>query len=85
MSRSQLEPEAVSAAAAAVRLRPAATSYAGAAGQVGTLHSVFAFLAFKNDIGFWKKRHSLEGLSIRTFFSSFLCQVGSPAPKQQMW
>jgi len=42
---------------------------------VGTLHSVFAFLAFKNDVGFWKQRTSLEGLSIRAFFSSFLCQA----------
>jgi len=42
---------------------------------VGTLHSVFAFLAFKNDVGFWKARTSLEGLSVRTFFSSFVCQL----------
>ena len=41
---------------------------------VGLLHSVFAFLAFKNDVGFWKARNSLEGLSVRTFFSSFICQ-----------
>jgi hypothetical protein len=28
----------------------------------------------QNDVGFWKARTSLEGLSVRTFFSSFVCQ-----------
>ncbi len=32
---------------------------------VGLLHSFFAFLAFKNDVGFWKQKSSLEGLSVR--------------------
>ena len=39
------------------------------------LDSRFAFLAFKNDIGFWKKKSNLEGLSVRTQWSSFVCQL----------
>lgn len=35
---------------------------------VTLLHSVFEFLAFKNDIQFWKTRDNLEGLSVRTVF-----------------
>ncbi|KAK6181369.1 hypothetical protein SNE40_009235 [Patella caerulea] len=35
---------------------------------VSILHSVFEFLAFKNDIQFWKSRKSLEGLSVRSVF-----------------
>lgn len=35
---------------------------------VSILHTVFELLAFKNDIQFWNKRKSLEGLSVRTVF-----------------
>lgn len=35
---------------------------------VSVLHSVFEFLAFKNDIQFWNNRQSLEGLSVRSVF-----------------
>ncbi|XP_022659783.1 cleft lip and palate transmembrane protein 1 homolog [Varroa jacobsoni] len=35
---------------------------------VSLVHSVFEFLAFKNDIQFWKERKSLEGLSVRSVF-----------------
>ncbi|XP_003744055.1 cleft lip and palate transmembrane protein 1 homolog [Galendromus occidentalis] len=35
---------------------------------VSLLHSVFEFLAFKNDIQFWKERKTLEGLSVRSVF-----------------
>ena len=35
---------------------------------VSTLHSVFDFLAFRNDISFWKNRNNMEGLSVRTVF-----------------
>ncbi|CAG2122473.1 unnamed protein product, partial [Medioppia subpectinata] len=35
---------------------------------VSITHSVFEFLAFKNDIQFWKNRRSLEGLSVRSVF-----------------
>ncbi|TMS37155.1 hypothetical protein L596_004147 [Steinernema carpocapsae] len=33
---------------------------------VSILHTVFEFLAFKNDIQFWRSRRSLEGLSVRS-------------------
>lgn len=35
---------------------------------VSITHSIFEFLAFKNDIQFWKNRTSLEGLSVRSVF-----------------
>ncbi|GMS88401.1 hypothetical protein PENTCL1PPCAC_10576, partial [Pristionchus entomophagus] len=35
---------------------------------VSLLHTVFEFLAFKNDIQFWKERKNFEGLSMRTVF-----------------
>ncbi|KAK7104349.1 putative lipid scramblase CLPTM1 [Littorina saxatilis] len=35
---------------------------------VSILHSIFEFLAFKNDIQFWRSRKSLEGLSVRSVF-----------------
>ncbi|VDK69041.1 unnamed protein product [Onchocerca ochengi] len=39
---------------------------------VSLLHTVFEFLAFKNDIQFWRSRKSLEGLSVRSvLFSVF--------------
>ncbi|XP_014230765.1 cleft lip and palate transmembrane protein 1 [Trichogramma pretiosum] len=40
----------------------------GATMVVSVLHSIFEFLAFKNDIQFWNNRKSLEGLSIRSVF-----------------
>lgn len=33
---------------------------------VSLLHSLFDFLAFKNDIQFWKERKNFDGLSLRT-------------------
>ncbi|CAI5443868.1 unnamed protein product [Caenorhabditis angaria] len=33
---------------------------------VSILHSIFEFLAFKNDIQFWKERKNLAGLSVRS-------------------
>uniref|UniRef100_A0A1W7RAS7 Cleft lip and palate transmembrane protein 1 n=1 Tax=Hadrurus spadix TaxID=141984 RepID=A0A1W7RAS7_9SCOR len=35
---------------------------------ISLVHSVFEFLAFKNDIQFWNNRKSLEGLSVRSVF-----------------
>lgn len=35
---------------------------------ISIVHSVFEFLAFKNDIQFWKDRKTTEGLSVRTVF-----------------
>lgn len=35
---------------------------------VSITHSVFEFLAFKNDIQFWNKKQNLEGLSVKSVF-----------------
>ncbi|KAF7994355.1 hypothetical protein HCN44_003827 [Aphidius gifuensis] len=40
----------------------------GATIFISVLHSIFEFLAFKNDIQFWNNRKSLEGLSVRSVF-----------------
>lgn len=42
---------------------------------VSLLHSIFDFFAFKNDIGFWKNKKSVEGLSVRTIGINCFCQV----------
>jgi hypothetical protein len=42
---------------------------------VSLLHSVFDFLAFKNDIQFWNKNKSMEGLSAKTVVVSFISQL----------
>jgi hypothetical protein len=42
---------------------------------VSLLHSVFDFLAFKNDIGFWKENKSLEGLSARSVLVNAFSQL----------
>lgn len=42
---------------------------------VSILHSVFDVLAFKNDIGFWKDKKNVEGLSIKTILINVGCQV----------
>ncbi|XP_008786461.2 cleft lip and palate transmembrane protein 1 homolog [Phoenix dactylifera] len=42
---------------------------------VSVLHSVFDFLAFKNDIQFWNKNKSMEGLSAKSVVVSFICQL----------
>ena len=46
---------------------------------VSLLHTVFDALAFKNDIGFWRNKKNVEGLSIRTIAINCFCQV-LPAP-----
>jgi len=43
--------------------------------SVSLLHSVFDFLAFKNDISFWKQRKSMRGLSIKTIFFNTATQI----------
>ncbi|XP_002970129.2 cleft lip and palate transmembrane protein 1 homolog [Selaginella moellendorffii] len=42
---------------------------------VSLLHTVFDFLAFKNDIQFWNKNKSMEGLSARSVVVNFFCQL----------
>ena len=38
----------------------------GVTAIVTLLHTVFDFLAFKNDISFWKNKKSMEGVSTRS-------------------
>ncbi|KAN0040820.1 hypothetical protein ACTFIV_003356 [Dictyostelium citrinum] len=40
---------------------------------VSVLHTVFEFLAFKNDIQFWKNNKSMEGLSVKTITLNCVC------------
>lgn len=42
---------------------------------ISLLHGCFSYLAFSSDVGFWRGKTRLEGLSIRSFFSSFVCQL----------
>ncbi|VFR01027.1 unnamed protein product [Cuscuta campestris] len=42
---------------------------------VSLLHSVFDFLAFKNDIQFWNKNKSMEGLSAKSVVVNFISQL----------
>jgi len=42
---------------------------------VSVLHMVFDFLAFKNDIAFWKNTTNMEGLSVRTLFLNVWSQL----------
>lgn len=39
------------------------------------LHTLFAFLAFKNDVGFWKGRSDLSGLSRRAVIGHAICSL----------
>ena len=41
---------------------------------ISILHSVFDFLAFKNDISFWRSNESVEGISVRTIFVNAFSQ-----------
>uniref|UniRef100_M8CIG0 Cleft lip and palate transmembrane protein 1-like protein n=1 Tax=Aegilops tauschii TaxID=37682 RepID=M8CIG0_AEGTA len=42
---------------------------------VSLFHSLFDFLAFKNDIQFWNKNKSMEGLSAKSVVLNFICQL----------
>ncbi|KFH00443.1 cleft lip and palate transmembrane protein 1 (clptm1) protein [Toxoplasma gondii VAND] len=39
------------------------------------LHSVFSFFAFKNDMQFWYKNDSMEGLSALSLIFNFVCEI----------
>lgn len=49
--------------------------YLGVTMIVSLVHTVFDFLAFKNDIGFWRQNKSMEGLSARTMVLNACMQV----------
>ncbi|KAI9152627.1 hypothetical protein H9P43_009423 [Blastocladiella emersonii ATCC 22665] len=42
---------------------------------VSLLHSLFEFLAFKNEVSFWKDRKSVKGISVRSMFVNLGIQV----------
>eukprot|EP00808_Paulinella_micropora_P011329 g83336.t1 len=42
---------------------------------ISMLHMLFDFLAFKNDIGFFASRTDFVGLSYRSIFSNFVCNL----------
>ncbi|GMH33600.1 hypothetical protein BSKO_01434 [Bryopsis sp. KO-2023] len=42
---------------------------------VSLLHSVFEFMAFKSDIGFWKDNKSMKGLSAKSIMINTACQL----------
>merc|ERR1712091_412380 len=42
---------------------------------VSVLHMVFEFLAFRNNVKFWRNKKTLEGLSARTIAWSAGCQL----------
>ncbi|KAH3764851.1 Transmembrane CLPTM1 family protein [Pelomyxa schiedti] len=42
---------------------------------VTILHTIFDFLAFKNDISFWRSRKSVAGISVKTLMLNTICQV----------
>ena len=52
---------------------------------VSILHSVFDMLAFKNDIGFWRGKKNVEGLSVRTVAINCGCQVRLPSACSAFW
>nr|BAN65706.1 transmembrane CLPTM1 family protein [Babesia bovis] len=44
-------------------------------GALKLLHSVFSFFALKNDIQFWHRNDSMEGLSALSVIISFVCDI----------
>lgn len=47
----------------------------GVTAVVSLVHSVFDFLAFKNDIAFWRARKSMAGVSVRTLFVNVVSEA----------
>ncbi|EZF79370.1 hypothetical protein H110_08696 [Trichophyton rubrum MR1448] len=44
-------------------------------GVVGVLHTIFEFLAFKNDISHWRKKKDVVGTSVRTIIANVFMQL----------
>ena len=40
----------------------------GITAAVSVLHTIFEFLAFKNDISFWSQKDSMEGISVKSLY-----------------
>lgn len=39
---------------------------------VSMLHTIFEFLAFKNDIQFWNGKEDVEGISVKTLYANII-------------
>lgn len=42
---------------------------------VSVLHSLFEFLAFKNDIQFWNGKEDVEGISVKTLYANIIMSL----------
>ena len=42
---------------------------------VSLLHTVFEFLAFKNDIQFWNGKEDVEGISVKTLYANIIMSI----------
>lgn len=51
------------------------SSHAGITMVVSMLHMIFDILAFKNDIQFWQKKKSMEGMSVQSLGVNCFFQV----------
>ena len=40
----------------------------GITALVLVLHTIFEFLAFKNDVSFWSQKDSMEGISVKSLY-----------------
>ena len=47
----------------------------GTTGVVSVLHMIFELLAFKNDVGHWRKKKDNVGVSVRTILSNVVMQT----------
>ena len=42
---------------------------------VSVLHTVFEFMAFKNEVQFWAGKEDVEGISVKTLYANIIMQV----------
>ena len=42
---------------------------------VSVLHTIFEFLAFKNDISFWSQKDSMEGISVKSLYFQLIQSI----------
>ena len=47
----------------------------GVTAVVSVLHSLFEFLAFKNDIQFWNGKEDVEGISVKTLYANIMMSI----------
>lgn len=68
MGMTERDLDDVKAIFAETSLQMLALTYA-----ISMLHIIFDWLAFKNDVGFFKSRSDYSGISGRSILSSFVC------------